>query len=309
MNVAFCINRGGLRGLGVTLTSLFRNCTAPNTLQLWFLCAGLREPEKRAINRLLQVEGFRGRHEFLDFDPALHFGSLCSLHGDWTTYGRLLLADLIPEDRILYLDSDLVIEVNVLEVQVHDFNGHPLAAVGGGQVRHTLGQHFYIHKLGLAPDTEYFNAGVLLLNLREWRAKHIQEQCLKLARQYPLELPSHDQSLLNVLLAGNFSKLPAAFNCEWLAHEPKPTQAESMILHFVGSPKPWDPFGSLIHNGYETWRRYADPEWEMTFGQLSTDDFQKIWRLRRSYARSILHRLRSWPSRLADPRLPSATTA
>jgi lipopolysaccharide biosynthesis glycosyltransferase len=292
MDIAFCINRLGLIGLGGTLSSLIRNCSDHSRLKIWFMCAGLSNLEKNQVSRLLKAEKYLGTYEIIDFDPLVHFGSFASLHGDWSAYGRLLLADLLNEDQVLYLDSDLVVEVDVLEVEDFDFKGYILAAVGGGKYKYSLGEKFYINKLGISPDAEYFNSGVLLLNLQEWRLRNIKEECLRIARQYPMELPSHDESLLNIICAGNFAKLPSTFNCAWEAAQPKPKVADKMIMHFIGSPKPWDPLGAMLHNGYRNWFEYSDSEWSTFFHRLTFAELVRVWHIRRSYVRCIINRIK-----------------
>lgn len=291
MNIAFCNNRLGLVGLGVAVSSLIRNCSDSSQLKIWFLCAGHTEKDKKQIERLLATENFDGVYHLIDFDPYATFGSYCSLHGDWTCYGRLLLVDFVNEEQVLYLDSDLIIEVDVLEVDNFDFQGNFLAAVGGGKFKYTLGNKFYIETLGLSPDLEYFNDGILLLNLREWRRMNIKEECLKIADQYPMELPSHDQSLLNIICAGKFAKLPQSFNCEWKAGGLKPEVSDRMILHFIGSPKPWDPLAFLIHGGYKNWLQYRNKEWIPKLSELTADDFRRIWNIRRSYMRYFRNKI------------------
>lgn len=298
MNIAFCINQLGIVGLGVTISSLIRNCSNPNMLKIWFLCAGLTSKEKNKIISLLKSENFNGDYEFIDFDPLTHFGTFSSLHGDWTAYGRLLLSDFIYADQVLYLDSDLVVELDVLQVKDFNFNGYALAAVGGGRFRYTLGHKFYIKKLGVSPDIEYFNSGVILFNLKEWRRNNIKEKCLLIANRYPLELPSHDQSVLNLFCLGKFARLPEYFNCEWLAHLDKPEVSSKMILHFVGSPKPWDPFGFVLNNGYSTYRKYLDPEWHSAFGGYNSAALGRAWNIRRSYLRCISSRIREKSAKL-----------
>lgn len=291
MNIAFCNNRLGLVGLTVTLTSLIRNCSDASQLNIWFLCAGHTEKDKNKIDKLLKQEKYQGRFCFIDFDPYATFGSFCSLHGDWTSYGRLLLVDFIDEDQVLYLDSDLVVEEDILAIDHFEFNGHFLAAVGGGRFKYTYGNKFYTEKVGLEPDLEYFNAGIILLNLQEWRLLNIKEKCLEIARRFPMELPSVDQSLLNIVCAGNFAKLPKSFNCEWTATAEKPAVSAKMIFHFIGSPKPWDPFAFLIHNGYQTWQRYQNRNWVSRLGEFTTADLRRTWNIRRSYFRSVRDKL------------------
>ena len=291
MNIAFCINRLGLVGLGVTVTSLIRNCSDARHLKIWFFCVGITDREKHFIVKLLKSERFYGEYNFIDFNPISIFGSFTSLHGDWTTYGRLMLTDYLDVDQVLYLDYDLLVELDVLQLTAFDFQGEALAAVGGGKFKYALGSRFYVDKLGLSPDLEYFNAGVILFNLREWRSKRLKEKCLDIARQYPSELPSHDQSLMNIICKGNFAKLPLSFNCEWLANMVKPTVAGKMIVHFVGSPKPWDLLGSILHNGYKDWIKYSNQEWSSNFGRLSSKTLIRAWNIRRSYIRCIREKM------------------
>lgn len=289
MNIAFSINKLAIFGLGVTISSLIRNCSNCEKLNIWFLCSGFSHKDKSCVIDLLEKESFGGNYHFIDFDPVFHFGMFHSLHGDWTTYGRLLLAELINEDRVLYLDSDLVVELDVLQVENFDFDGKALAAVFGCSLEYTLENKFFTSKLGLSSDLETFNAGVLLINLNEWRLKNIKNICLSIAKNYPLEILSNDQTLLNAVFAGNFAKLPKAFNCEWYSHSSKPCVSENMILHFVGSPKPWDPWGFLMHNGYQTYRKYLNKDWASSFNSYNFNiaSFRRIWNIRRSYFKSI----------------------
>lgn len=292
MNVAFCINRKALRGLGVTLTSMLRNCSDSKKIKLWFLCAGLREKDKKKIMELLDSENFLGLQYFIDFDPIEHFGTFNPLHGDWTTYGRLLVPEIVRGDMVLYLDADLIVEVDVLEIANFDFNNHVIAAVGGGRFRNTLGNKFYVERLKISPDLEYFNAGVLLFNLNEWRVNKIKEKCLNIAKGFSMELPAYDQSILNIYCMGNFAKLPSSFNCSWLADQPRPNIANKMIIHFMGAPKPWDPLSFFLHNGNREWKKYWHKHSALGYHSLAIPEILRLWHLRRSYARCIFKKLK-----------------
>lgn len=283
MNIAFCTNITGLAGLGTTVLSLVRNCSDSSRLQIWFLCADLGNKEKNNIEKLLLSEAFSGKYLFIDFDPIGTFGSFCSLHGDWTPYGKLLLGDFLNVDQVLYLDSDLIVERDVLELHDFNFQGCLLGAVVGCKLKYALGSKFYINEIGLSAELAYFNSGVLMLNLKEWRLQKIKEACLNIAKCYPAELPSHDQSLLNIICAGNFARIPSSFNCEWSASESIPNVSDRMIFHFVGSPKPWDPLGAFLHNGYQSWLKYQNSHCSLTGGKYPC--LKRAWSIRRSYLR------------------------
>src|SRR5690606_10278439 len=159
MDVAFNINYLGLEGLGATLCSLVRNCSNSTELTLWFFCSDIKERDKNNIRQLLENEHFGGKIEIVDFDAEKEFGHLRSLHGDWTTYGRLLIANHIKSDVALYLDADLVVELDILRIKDFEFNDELLAAANVNSVQYMLDNTFMINKLEWSPEMLYFNAG------------------------------------------------------------------------------------------------------------------------------------------------------
>ncbi|NEU67447.1 glycosyltransferase family 8 protein [Spirosoma agri] len=291
MNIAFCVNKLGLIGLGATICSLIRNCSNTRELKIFILCNSLSIYDKDAISKLFDKERYLGKHSFISINPDLTFGQFRSLHGDFTPYGRLLLGDLINESMVLYLDSDLIVEVDVLGIRNFNFNGRILAAVEAGQLKTALENKFYVEKLALSPQLSSFNSGVLLFNLDRWRSENVKEKCLNMARQYPNDLLSCDQSILNGLFAGNFEQLPPAFNCPWYAGSTKPDVSDKMIIHFVGSPKPWDIFGILTHNGYYKWQQYLSEDWSSSFKKYSYNELKRAWKIRRSYVKLIVNKI------------------
>ncbi len=290
MNIAFNINRLALIGLGVTLNSLLENCSNPKKLTIYILCAGLNWEDKNNINILLLRYGITNA-VFIDFNAKEHFGNFNSLHGDYTCYGLLLLADYILAESVLYLDADLVIELDVLAVEFFDFQNKAIAAVNAGEIQFTLENKFFCNDLGLKPNLSCFNSGILLLNLKMWREKEIKYECLNFATTHPNKLTG-DQTILNALFAGNFAYLPSQFNVAWYAHKNRPLK-EPAILHFVGSPKPWDLFGSYFHGGFLVWKNYLDPEWKKAYYKKNYNDLLRAWHIRRSYVKSFILKIKS----------------
>lgn len=288
MDVVFNINVLGLEGLGATLTSLIRNCSNNKELKLWFLCSDLTNADKANIQRHLQDEQFSGDTEFIDYNAKAIFGHLRSLHGDWTAYGRLLIADYITSDTALYLDADLIILLDVLSLKNFKFNGQLLAAVYGNPVKNALENQFFIKCLKWLPDTAYFNSGVILVDLKKWRSERIDQQWKCIAEKYPDNLFSHDQTLLNAVCAGRFAHLPARFNKIWYASKAKPANSDHAILHFVGSPKPWDFLGSFIHKGYSTWCTYETSFWEKQYRTITLHKVRRTWKIRRSILKNLI---------------------
>lgn len=290
MNIAFNINKLAMVGLGVTLNSLLKNCSNPKKLSIYILCSDLNSNDKTNIKNLLNKFGLTEVF-LIDFNPKEYFGDFGSLHGDRTCYGRLLLQDYVKGDRVLYLDADLVIELDVLTLDGFDFEGKSLGAIYGTSVEYSL-ENYFFYKIGLNKDLAVFNSGVVLFNLNSWREKGIKNSCLNFARKYPNELVSHDQTILNSLFAGNFAFLPSEYNFLWYANGKKP-QNKLSILHFVGSPKPWDILGKYSRGGYSVWISYLDEDWSEAYYKTNFKDFIRAWHIRRSYVKTFMLKVKS----------------
>ncbi|MCB4799012.1 glycosyltransferase family 8 protein [Neotamlana laminarinivorans] len=288
MNIVFSINKFGLTGLGATLVSLIRNCSNNADLALVFLCSDINTHDKQNIKNLLVNENFTGRAKFIDFDAKKEFGHLKALHGDYTCYGRLLIPKLLPsEDQALYLDADLLVLLDVLELKEFNFNEKILAAVYGSTITYTLDKRFFLDKLKWKDTTAYFNSGVILFNLKQWRIYNINAKVKALIEKYPLDLTSHDQTLLNAVSNGQFERLPSKFNTAWLPGKNQAHNLEDKIIHFIGSPKPWDMVGKIIHNGYRSWLGYTTKNWKKKYCKTNINKLKRAWKIRRSIIKKL----------------------
>ena len=120
---------------------------------------------------------------------------------------------------------------------------------------------FVAAQLGDSPAEPYFNAGVILVNVPEWRRQRVTERAMGyIAAHRP---PFHDQSALNVVLHKNAISLDERFNCianmrkHWPALK-QPHGKIGRIVHFLDYPKPWDFLGELVHPQYGLWRSVRD---------------------------------------------------
>ncbi len=291
-NIVFNINPLGLDGLEATLVSLIRNCSSPHDLKIWFLFNDFSNKQSGLIYQIFEALQFKGNFEVINYKASEYFGNLISLHGDYTTYGKLLIAKFIPIDTILYLDSDLIINLDVLALRIFDFKDNFLAAVSRSSIKWSLDRTFLINELNLPETQAYFNAGVLLLNLKKWREGNVTDKWKGISEKYPNELISHDQTLFNAICNGEFAKLPDNFNVSWHPKLIEPTQVENAIVHFIGSPKPWDFLGKFIHPGYNLWFSYQKVLNISKVKKLSLIYWVRTWKIRKSIYRASMQKKR-----------------
>jgi len=292
MNIVFNINPLGLEGLGATIVSLLRNCSDDSRLKIYVLCSRLKHKDKRNLRLLLRREKFRGSYEFIDYNADESFGHLLDFSGDYTTYGKLLIPQLVPEKVVLYLDSDLIVEADVLELEGFDFGGEPIAAVPGSTINFVLDRQFLVEKLHWSENTIYFNAGILLFDLDRWRETDMDAKWELLTHKYPRDFISHDQTIFNSLSEGKFARLPIKFNVAWPPGTVLPETSDS-ITHFIGSPKPWDVLGNRVHAGYNLWRAFNPQDWFQEYSCFSVRRVRRSWNIRRNTVRQLITMVKS----------------
>jgi lipopolysaccharide biosynthesis glycosyltransferase len=166
----------------------------------------------------------------------------------WTP---LLLGSVLPGElrRTLYLDSDVIVRSDLSELWQLDLDGNVIGAVLN-QRGHTLGTERgvpYYQELGLSPDLEYFNAGVLLVDLDAWRRHDTTLRCREILRDFHHRVLQYDQEVLNAALAGRWLSLGSEWNCMtfWRSVEEcqppyKGDLGRAVIRHFAGRDKPWN---------------------------------------------------------------------
>lgn len=100
----------------------------------------------------------------------------------------------LPVDRALYLDSDMVVTQSLHDLFNLDMRGYPVAAVQDSVLARTEWEHpIDLH------TTPYFNSGMLLADLAQWREHNIAEQLLKTAACLNEAVPYGDQCFLNTV--------------------------------------------------------------------------------------------------------------
>ena len=290
MSVVFNTNFSGLAGLGAALVSLLHHCSAPRELRLYVLCTGLREEDKSSIRTTAATAGYPSEVVFIDYDARQLFGHLRPLHGDYTTYGKSLIPSSIDDTHVLYLDTDLLVTLDVLQLTPHRSAEHPISAVSGATMRDALDTRFLVGTLGIDADRPYFNAGVLLFNVERYRNERYAQRWEELCRTHSEDFAVVDQTLFNAIAGGAIGLLPAHCNRPWTPGvELSPAQRSGAILHFIGSPKPWDFLGSRLHSAYSMWRSFTPDAWHAKYCIWTRTQVQRTWHIRRSILRHLLN--------------------
>ncbi|MBC8093063.1 MAG: glycosyltransferase family 8 protein [Pseudonocardia sp.] len=191
-------------------------------------------------------------------------------------YLRLAAAEALPdEQRALYLDVDTLVLRDLRPLLTLPLDGAPLAAVRDPQ-NPTVGMGLALpncRRLGVPAGREYFNSGVMLLDLHACRRDGLFDRAHEFLAVYPGEVLLWDQDALNVATEDRWVRLPRRWNT--FALSPLATEPEfvhyaepvmplaellcdeylAAVLHYAGPAKPWQdhyPAGPLR----ELYRRF-----------------------------------------------------
>lgn len=125
------------------------------------------------------------------------------------TYSRLFVTSLLPEDidKVIYLDSDVIIAQSIDLLWNEDISNYWL----GGVVDAWFGKNTKT-KIGLKEDDFYINAGVLLINLAEWRNNNLQQKFLDFLYKHNGVVYHSDQGIINAVCHEHIRLLPPRYN-------------------------------------------------------------------------------------------------
>ena len=164
--------------------------------------------------RLKQVANQKGDFiEFHEIDSAEFECIKNRTHGFTIgTMFRCMLPDLLPDlPKIVYLDADIFVNTDIKELWEFDINDYCLAAVvDEGVIKFHIPNILY--KYPEIDRNQYFNAGVLCMNLRKIKQRgNLKDLVVKFLVNNP-EATYPDQDALNVLFHNNILYLDSSWN-------------------------------------------------------------------------------------------------
>ena len=268
------LNQTYLPQLQVLLTSLSWNNPGEH-FDLYLLHSGIPTEALVPVTRQCLHLGYR-LYPIL-MEEALFADAPTTKQYPREMYYRLLAGAVLPRrlSRILYLDPDILV-INSLRPLWETDLGTCLFAAAAHTGKTELANN--VNRIRLGTNHDYYNSGVLLMNLEECRRSVTAEQIFRYVEAHGKEMVLPDQDILNALYgerilpledavwnydARNYNtyRLASGGRCDlnWVLHN-------TAILHFCGRAKPWKPgyfyrFGVLyLHYAHVTSRYFSTPD-------------------------------------------------
>ncbi|AGK58149.1 glycosyl transferase family protein [Hyphomicrobium denitrificans 1NES1] len=238
----------------VTMTSLKKNKREGTNYSLTIIGDNISEENERLMSSMADasfgVQIIRPGRSFETLHKAKE-GSFAA-----ATPAALLkfaLPELLPHhDRVLYLDGDLIVRDDLSDLFFSDIDGYVAGVISdSGQIYF---KHEWVRRVG-----NYFNSGVMLLDLKEMRRSNVTELLIK-AKKENCDGSLLDQNAFNIVFDGRVKYLSIKYNCLCcnLVRAKKKFSiadinnlfgtdyanldevlATSCIVHFSSKDKPW----------------------------------------------------------------------
>lgn len=237
INISFCINDKHCHYVFFTISMIKKYTT---NLDIFVLHTDLSDKSK---DRLRTLETESVNIHFVTIDRDLFSNLPLTLDGiTIETYYRYLLPEILVDcDKVIYLDSDLLIRCDVKELWDIDLSQHYLAGVNEIDIINRFPDHKL--KLGFDLDELFINAGVLVCNLQKMRQDKITHHLFTETERLKDIILFQDQDVINVALKGKIADLPLAYNYTVEAMEKDLLSLDEIkVIHYNSQiAKPWIP--------------------------------------------------------------------
>lgn len=258
-NLVLIINEKNSYGrhLGTTLLSVLKN--SKEKWNVFIVYENLSEETKVKINKIVKFYTSKVNYIEIDKKGLEKFRVGLGTHLSSIVFARLFIPEFLKnEEKAIYLDCDIVVLKPLEKLYEMDLNGKSIGVILDGK----KDQKSSLQRLNLNLDRTYFNAGVMVMNLKKLRenGKFLKtiEYCLKPDR----ELQLNEQDALNIMFENDYMINDLTWNyTHGNSEENTYEESEIGIVHFTGDMKPWDcrsysPYKHLY------WRYLNETPWK-----------------------------------------------
>ena len=215
MILVYCANRTLYDKLPTTLNSALQNTSSIDKIYL------LIEDDKIDFITHPKIHFIN----LNNYDFIIRDGINCSNKFPYTAMARCFLTKILDENKVLYLDVDTIVDSDLSELWNWSLGGACLAA-----------KREHESESNRAIPDQYFNSGVMLMDLNSIRKLHLDDRVIKLLKTCRFVFP--DQDAINFVFKYRVSFLPNKFNA---LGGKEVYDDEIVIRHFAGIVKPWKP--------------------------------------------------------------------
>ncbi len=244
INIVFATDKNYIQHLCAALVSLLEN-NKNLSIDIYIISSGMSKKSRRNIEEITNKYTCRVKHIIISDEL---FATLAITHPYYPKgiYYRLLIPELIDTEKILYLDSDIIVNGSIKELYEQELGTYYVGAIEDpGFDRHD--------QLRMNKTAKYFNSGIMLINLALWKKSGLQKKVIDFIENNPQSIWFPDQCGLNSIINGQWKKVPLKYNQQSSIFSPsfeekfdcfdkaelEEAKKNPVIIHYTSGSKPW----------------------------------------------------------------------
>lgn len=253
VNIVFSSDDNYAQHTAVAMASILLNTSNPAKIRFFIIDDGITDDKKSKIKGT--AESLQSTVEFITVKNKQLMQGFVSGEISRACYFRIDIPNILPAEvtKVIYLDCDLLLYDDIQILWNTDIGDYPLAAVCDYGIMASKRLRRQKAKcIGLPYKADYFNSGVLIMNLDAWRKVDYSSKVIEIVQNN--KFPNHDQDALNKVFMNNWYVLPLRWNVippvfnlfmkilksELLRKNAVEAKKNPAIFHYAGGYKAWE---------------------------------------------------------------------
>jgi len=236
INILCTIDKNYFNQYKVLVTSILENTNNPKEINFYLAEKDLSKEQKEGLKKYMKKYGStliilpKPSFNFKEFPRVNHISEV--------TYYKIYCLNRLKIKKIIYADPDVIFLRDIKKLFEISLGNKTIGGIED-------------YAISLGKKKGYINAGILLINLNNWKLKKYSIKCIEQLKKNPKEFVYAEQDLINKILKNDIKYLPLDWNRQkWIwdvgCKDLKITKEKYSLLikkpkviHFTGKIKPW----------------------------------------------------------------------
>ena len=243
INIGFGINDEFCQHCACAMASVLRNSDKSDEYNFYIVSEQLSDENINNLEKLKKIRDFNINYIPIDINEFEEISKLSLI--DKSAFYRFKLFSLEEPDKILYLDSDVIVRKDIKSLYERDIEKYCIAGAKDIQWK-SLKKDY-----SLSSKSIYINSGVMLINTKRTRKIDLQSKILEFAAKFK-DMYYGDQDIINYIFQEKILDFDIKYNYsypyinEYDDDYYNSRAKDPTIVHYITDEKPWKP-GTTVY--------------------------------------------------------------
>lgn len=236
--IFFASDKNYLPYLTVAIKSLVQKSKTQNEYRIYILTSDLTDEDFEVLKQMEQPNIKINRVDVNDKIESIKDKVALRDYYSVSIYFRLFIPTLFPQyKKAIYLDSDIILNRDIADMFNNNLGDNYVAAILDEVIWSSKEFTYYAVNALDVNEKQYFNSGVLVMNLDKFRENNIEDDFYKWVSLYNFGTVAPDQDYLNCICKNKVVYLDKGWNKMPMGE--KLNDNELYLIHFNMFMKPW----------------------------------------------------------------------